>query len=151
MSIEDQPTQQIRRPGAPTPAPLPGPLNVARSQPPAPPADTAAGSTEVLSLDDLFERQETPTTQVPARPAEAPRVQPVATTPAHPVEAPRIGAVPVRSAEHRGDRKRLAGDAAAAWHGGLDRTRSWLSAGDNMLIVGTALAALLLLLAVALF
>lgn len=153
MSIEDQPTQQIYRPTTPPPAPLPGPLNPARPQPVTPASDEAGnGTTEVLSLDELFDRAQTATTPAPARPVEAPRAEPVVAPAAAPVAAPRIGAVPVRSVQQTGDgRGRVLGDAAQAWRGGLDRSRAWATAGDNALIAATALLALLLLIAVALF
>jgi hypothetical protein len=120
MSIEDQPTQEIRRTAPP--APMPGSLNPVddRSTADAP----ESGSTEVLSLDDLF---------------DGPR-------------APRIGAVPV-AAERQpaASAGRVLGDAATAWRGGLDRSRAWITSGDNTVIVATTLIALLLLLAIALF
>ena len=151
MSIEDQPTQQIRRPQAPTQ--MPGPLTPAY-QPPVEQSTADSGSTEVLSLDELLDG---PATPAPSTPVAA---TPVATTPVAPTPtysrpepaAPRIGAVPVASGEPTtGGNSRLRGDAAAAWRGGLDRSRTWLTSGDNAVIVGTALIALLLLLAVALF
>jgi hypothetical protein len=146
MSIEDQPTQQIRRPQAPTP--MPGPLNPAY-QPPVEQSSADSGSTEVLSLDDLLDG--------PSAPAPAPSTPvppaPVASAPVSRVEpaAPRIGAVPVRSGQPTHTSSRLRGDAAVAWRGGLDRSRAWLTSGDNAVIVGTAMIAVLLLLAVALF
>ena len=161
MSIEDQPTQQIHRPTTPAPAPLPGPLNLnsAGGQAAATTSDEAtAGSTEVLSLDELFERPQPAATQAPSRPVEAPRVEPVASfeaprvEPAAPVAAPRIGAVPVSSASPTaGKRNRVLGDASQAWRGGLDRSRAWVTSGDNAVIVATVVIAVLLLLAIALF
>ena len=176
MSIEDQPTQQIQRPGAP--APMPGPLNPA-APPPAPAPEEMAdnGSNEVLSLDDLLDGPATPAlaspvAAAPAAPAataatasvETPPVAatPITTTPAVPPApppapatapaAPRIGAVPVRSGQTStpGTGGRLRGDAVAAWRGGLDRSRTWITAGDNAVIAATVLVALMLLLVVAL-
>jgi len=149
MSIEDQPTEQIRRPGAPTP--MPGSLNPAY-QPTPPVPDAENGSTEVLSLDDLLAG---PAAAAPPPVATAPvAAAAVASTPvaASPPAAPRIGAVPVRSGQSSTPptSSRLRGDAAAAWRGGLDRSRAWITAGDNAVIAATALVALLLLLVVAL-
>ncbi|HET7312649.1 MAG TPA: hypothetical protein VFJ17_15130 [Mycobacteriales bacterium] len=156
MSIEDQPTQQIHRPTTP-PAPLPGPLSPANPQPATPTDETFdSGSTEVLSLEEIFDRQTT--TQAPQRPVEQPptarvTAAPVAPAPVTaPVAAPRIGAVPVRSAQSTGEsRNRVLGDAAQAWRGGLDRSRTWLTSGDNAVIAATVLIAVLLLLAIGLF
>jgi hypothetical protein len=153
MSIEDQPTQQIRRTAPPTP--MPGSLNPVGDRPGAP-EPTDDGSTEVLSLDDMFTGPQTATTEAPSRPVDAPRAEPVAADPA-PVAppapaAPRIGAVPVRAEPREaGGASRVLGDAASAWRGGLGRSRAWLTAGDNAVIAATAVIALLLLLAVALF
>jgi hypothetical protein len=162
MSIEDQPTQQIRRPAPP--APMPGSLGPVRDHgDPADPADPPdSGSTEILSLDDLLSGPQAPTTEGPSRPVDSPRVEPVAETPtpaaetptpvAPPPAAPRIGAVPVSAEPQRTGRAGgVLGDAASAWRGSLDRSRAWLTAGDNTVIVATAVIALLLLLAVALF
>lgn len=134
MSIEDQPTQQIRRPV--TPAPMPAPLSPAAAGPVSTESDTSAGagSTEILSLDDLFESPRAVATQPPA-PA-----------------APRIGAVPVSKASAAGNsRGRRGADAAKVWRDGLERSRAWLTSGDNAVIAATAVIAVLLLLAIAVF
>jgi len=153
MSIEDQPTQQIRRPEAS--APMPGTLNPTyRTPAPAPPDTAENGSTEVLSLDELLDGPPAATppaaTAVPITPAPA-----AAQAPAPASAAPRIGAVPVRSAQPTtptdSNSSRLRGDAAAAWRGGIDRSRTWLTSGDNAVVAATVLIALFLLLAVALF
>ena len=153
MSIEDQPTQQIRR--TPPPAPIPGSLNPVGDQSPQPPVD---GSTEVLSLDDLFgapqaATTETPVTQTPVAETQAPVVVTPTPVAPPPPAAPRIGAVPVGKDQRPsgGHAGRVLGDAATAWRGGLDRSRAWLTTGDNTVIAATAVIALLLLLAVALF
>ena len=174
MSIEDQPTQQIRRPQPA--APMPGPLSPTEAQPAAPPvSDPNDGTTGVLSLDDIFEAPAatagpeaavaaTPAPATAPEPEPAPEpappvasAQPVAapapvTSPAAPAAGQRrIGAVPAAPARRQPGRvDRLRGDGAAAWQGGLTRSRDWLSAGDNAVIVATALVALLLLLVVAL-
>ena len=153
MSIEDQPTQQIRRP-QPV-APMPGPLTPADSQPATPPvAEPTEGATDVLPLDDIFDAPAAPPrpeAAVPPAPAPtAAPTQPPAQAPA-PAPARRIGAVPATPARREpGLVDRLRGDGAAAWQGGLTRSRDWLSTGDNAVIVATALVALLLLLVVAL-
>jgi hypothetical protein len=141
MNIEDKPTEQIRRPA--TAAPLPGPLQPGRQQPSAPATDDSAesGSTEVLSLDDVL---------------DGPVTMPASTLPpaaASPPAAPRIGAVPVGTTDQRTDDGHGArrADAVAAWRGGFDRSRAWVSSGDNVVIAATAVIALVLLLAVALF
>src|SRR3954469_19685653 len=54
MSLEDQPTQQLRRPTDP---PMPAGLNPPRPQPTAPAETADDGGTDVLSLDNLFEGQ----------------------------------------------------------------------------------------------
>ena len=142
MSIEDQPTQQIRLP-------------------------ENSGSTEILSLDDLFDGPQPATTQAPPLPAESPAVEappaePAAVTPPPPAAAPpatpappaapRIGAVPVASAQQtNAGASRPTGGAGEAWRAGLERSRTWLATGDNAVIAATAAIALLLLLAVALF
>ena len=172
MSIEDQPTQQIRRP-QPV-APMPAPLNPTDTHSAAPTvSDPNDGTTGVLSLDDIFDESPAtpgPEAAVAATPAPAPAAAatPAPTTPVEsaqpvappaPVTAPapapagqrRIGAVPATPARRQPALlDRMRGDGAAAWQGGLTRTRDWLSAGDNAVIVATAFVALLLLLVVAL-
>jgi hypothetical protein len=146
MSLEDQPTQQIRR--DPPAAPMPGSMN-----PAGPPTEAAApvenpndGTTDVLSIDDLFDAP--PKTRSPEVTAAPPT-----STPAAPVgDQRRIGVVPAASNDRpRGFTDRLRGDGVAAWQGGLTRSREWLAVGDNAVIVATAFVAMLLLLAVGLF
>ena len=157
MSIEDQPTQQIRRPQSV--APVPAPLDPTEAQPAAAPVDEpTAGTTDVLSLDDIFEAPPAaprPEAAVPPAPTPAPTpasARPPAPTPSPaPATARRIGPVPATPARREpGLVDRLRRDGAAAWQGGLTRSRDWLSTGDNAVIVATAFVALLLLLVVAL-
>jgi hypothetical protein len=143
MSIEDQPTQQIRR--VPPAAPMPGRMNPPGPPPAAPPPveHPNDGSTDVLSIDDLLDAPST--TGSPDTMATPPAPPPPSTP-------PRIGAVPATSnARGRGLTDRLRGDGVAGWQDGLTRSRAWLATGDNTVIVATAFVALLLLLAVALF
>jgi hypothetical protein len=146
MSIEDQPTQQLRRTSEPA----------------------SDGSTDVLSLDNLFERQTAaaapgkPT--VPAAEPEA-ATQPIA--PAEPPPAPverrvgerraadrRVGVIPVTASAPTKPQaaigQRLRGDTATAVRGGTTRARDWFITGDNALIIATALVAAMLILVVAL-
>jgi hypothetical protein len=163
MSIEDQPTQQIRR--EPPAAAAPDPLNPARTAPP-PVDETDNGSTSVLRLDDLFDgpasATEAPTAPPPvqaptaapvAPPAPAEAAMPSSAPAAPPAPAPapqRVGVVPVAtSGSEPGLRHRVRGDASAAWRGGLTRSRAWLGSGDNVVIVATVVVALLLLVVVA--
>jgi hypothetical protein len=170
MSLEDQPTEQIRR--VQPAAPMPEPMNPA-GPPPAtsPPGENPNdGTTGVLSIDDLFEAPSTTaspaaTTTPPAPqvtttappsagppPAGSTPVGPAPATPAAPVDGrPRIGAVPAApTGRGRGVTDRLRGCGVAGWPG-LTRSRDWLTTGDNAVIVSTACVVLLLLLAVALF
>lgn len=177
MSIEDQPTQQLRRPAEP---PMPAPLNPTRPQNAAAPS-TPDDGTDVLSLDNLFERQNVATapqaTTTPASSTPAPTTPVASTPPAAPAEPSaatpaerrvterrvadrrvgdrRVGVVPVAAAKatvHRepGLGHRLRHDSGTAVRGGATRTRDWFTAGDNALIVVTALVALALILVIGL-
>lgn len=185
MSIEDQPTQQLRRPAEP---PMPAPLNPTRPQNAAA-ASTPDDGTDVLSLDNLFERQNvatapqatttpastTPASTTPAPTSPAPTTPVASTPPAAPAVPPatpperrlaerrvadrragdRVGVVPVaasKAATHRepGLGHRLRHDSGTAVRGGATRTRDWFTAGDNALIVVTALVALALILVIGL-
>src|SRR3954447_23206813 len=176
MSIEDQPTQRLRRPAEP---PMPAPLNPTRPQNAAA-ASTPDDGTDVLSLDNLFERQNVATAPQATTPAAsttpAPTTPVASTPPAGPAEPPgapperrlaerrvtdrrvgdrRVGVVPVaagRGTAHRepGLGQRLRHDSGTAVRGSATRTRDWFTAGDNALIVVTALVALALILVIGL-
>ena len=117
MSFENEPTQQIGRP--PSTSPLPGPLNVAGTP------DTESDTTEVLSLDQLFDAHQQPT------PPPAPETQAL--------EAP----APRQSGPSRADRLRsdVTSAATATWA----RSRDWLTPADTALVAATVLVTLLLL------
>jgi hypothetical protein len=156
MSIENQPTQRIRRPDD--------------------------GSTDVLSLDNLFEGP--PAAEVTTTPTAPPvaSAQPIASTqpvdptqtvdpaeplPPTPVErrmanrrmadrrlgdrrADALPAAPPPAPRQPGAAHRLQRDATVALRGGAARTGHWFTTGDNALIVATALVALALILVVGL-
>ena len=160
MSV-DEPTRRIdlrqqdggRFPAdAPTTA-LPGPLNLAAAETPA---DTGSDTTDVLSLDELFDET--------AGDADAAAVRAPASAEADTWTAMPV--VPVRSEPVRSERVQPAGgapatparpalasrvrtDASAAWDGTVRRTRAWLGRDDNALTLMTALVAVLLIIAVA--
>src|SRR4051794_506453 len=113
MSIEDQPTQQLRRPSDP---PTPEPSNSTRVQPAARAESPDDDTTDVISLDNLFERQTTATApQVMATPATTPVAS---TEPVGPAEPSPPAVVERRAGERRlADRRvadRRAGAAPAA-------------------------------------
>jgi hypothetical protein len=172
MSLEDQPTQQLRRPTDP---PMPAGLNPTRPQPTAPVETADDGGTDVLSLDNLFEGQTaapkattspTPpaaaTTQLPvpaeplpAEPLPAERRVPERRVAERRVTDRRVAVVPVTtSAAPEGRQQdlgqRLRGDSTAAMRGGMTQLRDWFTTGDHLLIVATILVALMLVLVVAL-
>jgi hypothetical protein len=164
--MTEDPTQRIRprrsnRPGhaadAPTTA-LPGPLNLAGA------ADADSSTTDVLSLDELFEGQppaetgpdagaeRAPSAAAPtwtAMPVVAVRSEAIATTQSDPVPGPASGPAPASPQPAIGGRMRS--DAAAAWEDTRRRTRAWLARDDNALMLLTALVAVLLILAVTAF
>ena len=148
MSIENQPTQRLRRPSEP---PMPGSLDPTRPQPTVGPAND--GSTDMLSLDTIFEEPQA------ATPTPAP--QPLPPVPAERrvaerrVADRRVGVVPVATAASSAGREsnhshRLRHDSSAALRGGVAATGHWLTSGDNPLIVVTALVALALVLVIGL-
>src|SRR3954451_11087398 len=170
MSIEDQPTQQLRRPSD---APTPEPLNPTRPQPAARAENPDDDTTDVISLDNLFERQATATApQLRPTPASAPvaSTQPVGPAEPSPPEAVerrsgerrladrrvaerRAGAVPaapVPASPRPAPNHRLRSDTTSAVHKGVTRTGHWFTTGDNALIVVTALVALALILVIGL-
>ena len=157
---------------------MPAPLNPTRPQNAAA-ASTPDDGTEVLSLDNLFERQNVATapqaTTAPASTTPAPTSPVASTPPAAPAVPPatpperrlaerrvadrragdRVGVVPVAASKattHRepGLGHRLRHDSGTAVRGGATRTRDWFTAGDNALIVVTALVALALILVIGL-
>ena len=157
MSFEE-PTQRVRRPDAAAEAPttaLPGPLNLAEESP-----RDASGTTDVLSLDELFDGQ-TPSTEPagstePAHRAtvdEAPTwtAMPVVSVRSEPVAMPDRDATPAAPAGTTpaplGGRVRS--DATAAWEAAVRRTRAWLAHDDNGLTLATALVAVILIIAIA--
>ena len=163
--MTEEPTQRIQRPGgragydgdAATTA-LPGPLNLAGSSDAGEAADSS--TTDVLSLDELLgppipaapEPEVTPGSSTAptwtAMPVVAVRSEPMTAATSAPAPAsPASG----RSAAHPALGDRLRTDAAAAWDGALRRTSAWLHRDDNMLMLLTALVAVVLILAVAAF
>jgi len=150
--------------------PLPGPLDIAGSS-------ARPDATEVLSLDDLFPPDPEPAPQPrwtppepapqpmwtePASAAAAPVVTADAPTwtamplPAPPAAAPAAPAAPEEATKaphkpHNQVAARLHADAQAAWASTRRRTGDWLRAGDNAVILLTALVALILIVAVAAF
>jgi hypothetical protein len=174
--MTEDPTQRIYRPDnrsryaadAPTTA-MPGPLNLAGA-----PDDTAADSstTDVLSLDELFEGPGSASPAGPAVPASpavaaAPVAPPTGETaptwtamPVVPVRSEPMTPAPVAPARPSATgpagtrpaaRSRLRSDAAAAWDDTVRHTRAWLGRDDNALMLLTALVAVCLILAVAAF
>jgi hypothetical protein len=148
MSFEE-PTQRVRRPEAVEDAPTsaaPGPLNLAGRTD----ADDSS-TTDVLSLDELFDGQPDPAAAEPTAPstlAEAPTwtampVVPVRSEPVRPLDA---DAAPSQEPSPLGGRVRS--DAAAAWDGAVRRTREWLARDDNGLTLTTALVAVILIITV---
>ena len=153
MSIENQPTQRLRRPSEP---PMPGSLDPTRPQPTVEPASD--GSTDMLSLDNLFEEPQAAATP---QAAPAPQPQPLPPVPAERrvaerrVTDRRVGVVPVATAAAPAARQkdhshRLRHDSSAALRGGVAAAGHWVTSGDNPLIVVTALVALALVLVVGL-
>jgi hypothetical protein len=144
MSIENQPTQRIHRPDD--------------------------GSTDVLSLDNLFEgppTAEVTTTPTPTPVASTQPVGPAEPLPPTPVErrmadrrmadrrvgdrrADALPAAPPPAPRQPGAAHRLQRDATVALRGVATRTGHWFTTGDNALIVATALVALAMILVVAL-
>jgi hypothetical protein len=170
MSIENQPTQRLRRPSEP---PMPAPLDPTRPQEAVPAGTPDDGSTDVLSLDNLFERQTAAAApEVTTTPAATPATS---VQPAGPVEPSPPASVERRVAERRvadrrvGNRRadatpaaaapvsrqsapahRLRHDTNTALRSGVTRTGRWFTTGDNALIVVTALVALALVLVIGL-
>jgi hypothetical protein len=145
------------------------------SEPPGErPAEPPAETTDVLSLDEIFGGQPqpaTPAAQPPPATAEPTAAQPPPPTaePPSAADAPTWTAmpvVPVRSEpvtparpqpepppqQRQRQRSAVAGrvrtDAAAAWSGGMRRSKDWFRRGDNTLIVLTAVVAIILIVAV---
>src|SRR3954470_7941068 len=109
MSIEDQPTQQLRRPSD---APTPEPLNPTRPQPAARAENPDDDTTDVISLDNLFERQATATApQLRPTPASPPAPW---RRPVGPAAPPPPGAAGRPSAEPRLPDRRVAERRAGA-------------------------------------
>jgi hypothetical protein len=163
MSAHDE-TQRIRTtapgPSAPPDAPTtavraPGPLDLA--------ADTAGSDTTgVLSLDELFGRtgEDSDTPQQPpaaaTTSADAPTwtAMPVVSVRSEPSAAGTAAPSPAPTpAQRSGPRlaEQLLDDAAVAWNRAINRSGTWLRAGDNALMITTALAAIVLILVVATF
>ena len=155
--MTEDPTQRIIRPDshagyaadAPTTA-MPGPLNLTGEREPAGDAST----TDVLSLDDLFDTEPAPT-EAPTASESAPtwtampvvsvRSEPMTSAPAAPAPASAAsGTAPAAGS-------RLRSDAAAAWDDTVRRTRAWLARDDNALMLLTTFVAVCLILAVAAF
>jgi hypothetical protein len=167
--MTEDPTQRMYRPDAgsryaadaPTTA-MPGPLNLAGAS-----DDTATDSstTDVLSLDELFEGPSAATPAAAAAPASpaavtlAPATGHSAPTwtamPVVPVRSEPMTAAPAAPARpsptRPAARSRLRSDAAAAWDDTVRHTRAWLRRDDNALMLLTALVAVCLILAVAAF
>ena len=147
--MNEDATQRIRiRPDAPTTA-MPGPLDLAGS---SQPSETDASTTDVLSLDELFDSPP----PAPQRPAQSGTAQTWTAMPVVPVRSEPMTPAPAAptpgraaSAPPLGDRVRS--DAAAAWDDTVRRTRAWLARDDNALMLLTALVAVCLILAVAAF
>jgi hypothetical protein len=153
----EETTQQMRavRPDDATEvvAPLPGSLDVGRE-------DRTPDRTEVLSLDELFPPVPEPAAPVaptPPTPPAAPAA-PLASADAptwtampvpQPPAAPAAPAQPAAADRRREVVDRVRADAQAALAGTRRRGEEWLRAGDNLVILLTALIALVLLLAVA--
>jgi hypothetical protein len=128
--LDDAPTQQL-----PVAAPLPGPLNPAQPQ--------GGDGTQVLSVADIFAADDsavgTAAPAAPVAPAVAPALPRAAAPPRDRTPAPPR-TQPVR---HRVQR-----DAATAATLASRRTRDWITAGDNGVVLATILVALLLILAI---
>lgn len=161
--MTEDPTQRIVRPAgrtgyaadAPTTA-MPGPLNLAGD--PEPVGDTS--TTDVLSLDELFDTEPVPQPAPPASEQTAPTwtAMPVVSVRSEPMTAPPTAAPRPTSAAQAatpapgpGVGSRLRSDAAAAWDDTVRRSRAWLGRDDNALMLLTALVAVCLILAVAAF
>ena len=153
----DEPTRRIHaqrggRPDhageAPTTA-MPGPLNLAG---PAEAAD--ADSTDVLSLDEIFDPAEPAAAAPPAsEPAAAGDGAPTWTAmPVVPIRSEPMTAPPTPETASTPAGRPLGGqvrdDAAAAWDGAVRRTRGWLGRDDNALMLLTALVAVILIVTV---
>jgi hypothetical protein len=148
MSVEE-PTPRMsagrgRHPGdladAPTTA-LPGPLNLAGSQ------DAGAnGTTDVLSLDELFDGQSPPDASPTVDEAPTWTAMPVIPVRSEPLTP--AGAAAPGGAQPAPLGGRVRTDAAAAWKGAVRRTRAWLVRDDHGLTLMTALIAVILILAV---
>ncbi len=97
-----------------------------------------------------------PVTPVPAAPTAASPTAPPPPPPAPAAPAEqRIGAVPVAPPAQKTPKgpslaDRIRTDAGAAWRGGVSRSHTWLTTGDNAVIVATAIVLLALMLVVAL-
>lgn len=137
----DAPTTQLR---------APGPLDLA--------GPTETDTTGVLPLDELFETHDddagttsTPPaeaatrTAMPVIPVRSEPLDDAATASSRPVTSP----APAKTGP--GLAERLLDDGAAAWDGAIRRAERWLRAGDNTMMVVTALAAIVLILVVATF
>jgi hypothetical protein len=147
----EETTQQMRavRPDDATEvvAPLPGSLDVGRE-------DRTPDRTEVLSLDELFPPVPEPAAPVAPTPPAAPLASADAPTwtampVPQPPAAPAAPAQPAAADRRREVVDRVRADAQAALAGTRRRGEEWLRAGDNLVILLTALIALVLLLAVA--
>jgi len=151
----DAPTQRIQRPEPTRAIPrLPDGLNPARSHT----GRVDDDATDVLSLDELMELAAEPQTQprpappqaapptvthaTPPRPAPPQPAQPA--RPARPAKPARTGPSPASLLAQR-----VRADASRAGQLTWERSRAWLTTGDNGLIAATAFVTLLLIVIVA--